>query len=56
MGLCYTISPIFGSICTIWYICYDVTGTFVTDMVLLRRGGSFVAKLEKSITNHETIT
>ena len=31
-----------------------VTGTFVTDMVLLRRGGSFAAKLEKGIT--KTIT
>ena len=50
MGLLLHDFPDFGSICTIWYFCYDVTGTFVTDMVLLRRGGSFVAKLEKGIT------
>ena len=30
-------------------------GTFATDMVLLRRGGSFVAKLENHHENHHLI-
>ena len=44
MGLLLHDSPIFGSICTIWYFRYDV--------VLLRRGGSFFAKLE---SHHEKV-